>query len=204
MRKSALLVLSIFLLAANGAHAIFIVDTGPGGDTGGLTLTQSQSLGGKFSLDQAYTITSVEGWLVNLASLFDLPVVAVIYGDAGDVPDTSDTRFEEGFNLVANFFEPGWSGVSEMSVDLEAGNYWLAFEVRDPEAIASAAMPPTPLQELTDYAYRPIPGDWIGQDSANLGIRIGAIPEPGTGLLLGMGLVLLARQREGARAIRRS
>ncbi|MBW2423863.1 MAG: PEP-CTERM sorting domain-containing protein [Deltaproteobacteria bacterium] len=183
---------------------MFVVDTGPGAETGGLTLTQSQWLGAKFSLEQAYTITSVEGWLVNLASLFELPVMAVIYGDAGEVPDTSDTLFEEEFDLVPNFFEPGWSGVSGLSFDLEAGTYWLAFEVRDPEAISSAAMPPTSLQELSDYAYRPSGGEWIGDDSANLGIRIGAIPEPGTALLLGVGLGLLARQREGARAIRRS
>jgi len=199
--RSLITIFLLSLLTAGNAQAVssYIVDTGPGAESGGLTLTSDQWLAAKFTLDRPYTITSIEGWMVNLASVFELPVFSVIYGDAGDIPDTSDNRFEQSFDLLPNFFEAGWYGIDGLALDLDAGSYWVAFEVRDPEAFASGAMPPTPAQELSDYAFRTALGGWGGKDDANLGIRIGAVPEPGSALLIAMGLGVLSVGRSKRR-----
>ena len=52
-------------------------------------------------------------------------------------------------------------------------------------------MPPTPLQELDDYAFRTPEGGWVVDDSAKLGIRIGAVPEPSRVAMLASGLAFL-------------
>ena len=189
------LVLALMIVGSAQGASSYVVDTGPGGTSGGLTLTPDQWLAAKITLDQPYTITSVEGWMVYLSSIFSLPVWTVIYGDAGEVPNTSDVRFQQQFDLLPSGFAPGWNGVQGLALDLEAGTYWVAFEVRDQGALGSGAMPPTALQALNDYAFWTSAGGWAGDDSANLGIRIGAIPEPGTASLLTLGLALLVLQR---------
>ena len=199
--RAALVGLVVVLMIAGSAQgaSFYVVDTGPGGSIGGLTLTTQQWLGAKITLDQPYTITSIEGWMVYTSTVFSLPVWTVIYGDAGEVPDTSDMRFEQQFDLLPSGGAPGWNGVQGLALNLDAGDYWVAFEVRDQGAIGSGAMPPTTLQQLDDYAYWTSAGGWTGNDSANLGIRIGAIPEPGTASLLTLGLALLMLQRRRQR-----
>ena len=167
--------IAVAILAAGPVHAqTYVVDTGPGGASGGTTLSEDQWLAAKFTLTQAETITSIEGWMVYLNSLFSLPVDVVIYGDAGlDVPDTGDLRYEDSFTVLPSGFAPGWNGVTGISLDLPAGTYWVAFEVTVPSVIGSGAMPPTAAQELPDYAFSPSAGGWTGNDAFNLGIRLG-------------------------------
>jgi hypothetical protein len=188
--RVVLVALVFALVTAGGAQAepIFVVDTGPGGSSGGASLTQEQWLGAKITLDQPYTVTSIEGWMVYLYVLGSMPVTAVVYGDAGDVPDTADLLFEQDFALPASAYAPGWNGVDGLALDLEAGTYWIAFEVRQQVDFGSGAMPPTPLQELDDYAIWTLAGGWAGSDGANLGIRVAAVPEPGGVCLLVAGV----------------
>ena len=199
--RAALVGLVLVLMTAGSAQGapFYVVDTGSGASIGGLTLTTQQWLGAKITLDQPYTITSIEGWMVYTNLIFSLPVWTVIYGDAGEVPNTSDKRFEQQFDLLPSGSAPGWNGVHSLALDLDAGTYWVAFEVRDQGAIGSGAMPPTTLQQLSDYAVWTSAGGWTDNDSANLGIRIGAVPEPGTASLLTLGLAVLMLRRRRQR-----
>lgn len=205
--------IAVAVLTAGSAQAqTYVVDTGSGATSGGTTLSENQWLAAKFTLAQAETISSIEGWMVYLNSLFSLPVDVVIYGDAGlEVPNTSDVRYQDSFTVLPSGFAPGWNGVTGISLDLPAGTYWVAFEITAPSVIGSGAMPPTAAQELPDYAFWTTAGGWSGNDGLNLGIRLGdgaapEVPMASAGrwvlgaALLALGSVRLSR----ARAIRPS
>jgi len=207
--------IAVLILAAGPVHAqTYVVDTGPGGASGGATLGEDQWLAAKFTLTQAETITSIEGWMVYLNSIFSLPVDVVIYGDAGlDEPNTGDLRYEDSFTVLPSGFSPGWNGVTGISLDLPAGTYWVAFEVTAPSVIGSGAMPPTAAQELPDYAFWTPTGGWSGNDGLNLGIRLGngaaqEVPMFGAGrwvllaVLLALGSARLIRRPRTEEVVR--
>lgn len=174
------------------AEPTYVVDTGPGADTGGRTLSSSQYLAGQFTLDAGTEIEALEGWIIYPTIVGDLPVFAVLYGDADGVPDVDDEIYSQLFSVPASGipFVAGWHGVDGLSLLLDGGTYWLSFEV--PTATAgSGAMPPTPLQELDLYAIESGAG-WIADETSNLGIRIRGTPEPGTVALLASAIPLLA------------
>lgn len=196
MRTVAVVLILAWIAAGSASgESIFVVDTGPGASSGGASLTQEQWLGAKITLDQPYTITSIEGWMLYLYVLGSMPVWVAVYGDAGEVPDTSSLFYDREFALPASAYVPGWNGVDGLALDLEAGTYWVAFEVRQPIDFGSGVMPPTQFQELDDYAYWTPAGGWTGSDTLNLAIRVAAVPEP-DGLWLmaaGVGCLLVLR-----------
>jgi len=171
------------------AESVYLVDTGNGGPSGGLSLTANQYVAGQFTLDSDSEIEALEGWMLYLNIINDLPVHAVLYGDAEGIPDWGDVVFTQLFHVLPSGFAPGWHGVDGLSLFVEAGIYWLAFEV-DEAVMVSGAMPPTPLQELDLYAVDVGGTGWVANRTANLGIRV--LPEPGLGTLLAFGVAGLA------------
>lgn len=169
---------ALCLLLSFNASA-YIVDTGPGGTQ--LQLTQEQSFAAEFTLDQAYTITGLQGWLQYYpgATTWSLvPIRISIYGDGGDVPDGSTELF--GSNVIT-YTPPqpvDWYGPTNLSFDLSAGTYWLAFAMQVPAEYGHGEMPPTPTQVLANYAvWNPTTG-WVGDDTARIGVRIAGSPVP--------------------------
>lgn len=102
----------------------YLVDTGPGGalDEGGVGLDAEQYLAVRFSTvenPQRIGIAQIWGYVDRFA---DIDIVIYPNGD-GDVP-------EEGGELIRRTFVPsgqGWIGTC-LNIDLEPGDYWLAFE----------------------------------------------------------------------------
>lgn len=188
---------------AFGDGPVYAVDTGPGRATlepGDRPLTATQFLAAQFTLDSDELVVSIEGWLAYLSLLGDLDVDVVVYGDAGEVPDTTDVLGMYPFSVpsVGFPYAGGWHGVYGIELELEAGTYWLSFEL--PSAgFGSGGMPPTPAQELDNYALGNPTVGFTGDDTLNLGVRI-AVPEPGMGAGLAagaLGLALLHRRRAG-------
>jgi len=178
----------------------YVVDTGNGASSGGLTLTVTQSLAAQFSLPASYEISGLEGWMVYLNLVNNLPVYAVVYGDDGNSPDVGNELFRQIFFVPPSGFAPGWHGVDGVSLALGPGTYWLAFEV-NPGAIGSGAMPPTATQMLDFYAVDPGSG-WAVNETANLGVRV-RVPEPRAAVSTGAAvavLAALARHRSRRRA----
>ncbi len=186
------------ILTVNLARADLLVDTGQPDDVlSGSTLWQSQWLAGEFTLNQASTITDVEGWMYQQEAG---NLTVAIYGDGGNVPDTSS-------ELYTSLADPGqhrvntWVGAHGLSWDLSPGTYWAAFEVRNPST-ADYRMPfantPSPLDH---YAWSN-GSSWNNQDDMDLGIRIYASPVPGPGAailgFIGMGTAatVLRRRRK--------
>jgi len=184
--RTSFLTISMVVAAWAGlaaAEAEYIVDTGPGANTGGLSLTRNQYLAGQFTLDSAHEINALEGWMIYPTLVGSLPVYAVLYGDDEGVPDLSAELHAQLFLVPASGipFTSDWHGVEGLALDVGAGTYWLAFEVPT-EDFGSGAMPPTPTQNLDLYAVDGGSG-YIANVTSRLGIRV--LPEPGVAAMLG-------------------
>lgn len=185
------------------ADSEYLVDTGPGANTGGRTLSATQFLAGQFTIEAGYEVESLEGWMIYPTILGDLPVEAVLYGeDETGLPDPDQELHRQLFTVPASGipFAAGWYGVGGLALPLDPGTYWLAFEVPTAD-FGSGAMPPTPLEELEAYAIDSGAGyAAAGGSSADwIGIRV--LPEPGSALGLVVGAIAIAagagRRRSG-------
>lgn len=177
------------MLLTHAVSAALIVDTGepPDADSG-WTLDFGQNLAGEFTLGQAYTVTDVVGWMFEVVA-GDMTVA--IYGDVGDVPDTSSELYSQTFNAdIPDGTLNAWVGAEGVSWDLGPGTYWAAFEVR--AGNTWFAMPDPAPSPLDNYAYTS-DGVWTNSPGLNFGLRVFGdrsfiIPEPGALLLGGIGL----------------
>jgi hypothetical protein len=179
------------MVDAVSAQPTYVVDTGPGGATGGLSLTQNQYLAGQFTLDQGHEINGLEGWMIYPTVVGDLPVFAVLYGDDGGVPDLTNEIHRQLFLVPASGipFAADWHGIGGLALPVYGGTpYWLAFEVPS-GSFGSGAMPPTAIQELDSYAIDTGAG-YLANSTARLGIRV--LPEPGLAVTLANGACALA------------
>jgi hypothetical protein len=173
------------------AEPVYIVDTGPGASTSGLSLTRTQYLAGQFTLDLDHEINELEGWMIYPTIMGDLPVQAVLYGDLGGFPDLADEIHRQLFTVPASGipFAADWHGIGGLALEVMEGTYWLAFEVPT-DNFGSGAMPPTPLQELDLYAVDSGGSGYSTNVTAKIGIRI--LPEPGLATMLACGVGFLA------------
>jgi hypothetical protein len=179
---------SIFFLgifASEPAKAVYVVDTGPGPgpDTAlsGIALGSTEWLAGEIILDQPYTITGVEGWMIPADGAGTLPITIVMYTDGGEIPGTE--IFSANFSIDSSG-SVGWYGVSGLVWDITAGSYWVSFEPRQ------CISPCTPLNDqalvygpattpLENYAFNEVlNGVWLEEDTLGMGIRVSAIPVP--------------------------
>lgn len=187
------------------AESEYLVDTGPGASMGGRTLSATQFLAGRFTIDAGYEVESLEGWMIYPTVIGSLPVEAVLYlEDEDGLPDPTRPLHRQRFTVPASGlpFAAGWHGVGGLALPLAPGTYWLAFEVPTAD-FGSGAMPATPLEELEAYAIDAGAGYVAAGGSAADWIGIRVLPEPGSalGLLAGASALVLtagAGRRRGA------
>jgi hypothetical protein len=185
----------------------YLIDSGPGRATiqpGDRPVTLNQHLAAQFTLLQGDTIVDIEGWLGYLSFLGSLPVRVSVYGDAGDVPDSTTVYWAQDFSVPSAGpvfpYPADWFGVYGITLPLDPGTYWVSFGLIT-DGFGSGGMPPTPFQEFDNYALGNPTGGWSGDDTLNIGVRIG-VPEPGMSALLSAGLLglvfLHGRRQAGA------
>ena len=190
----------LLILISFSTNAAFIVDTGPGSTTGGgSALNGSQWLAGRFSVTNAQTVTSVEGWF---GEVMEGTITAAIYTDNGSgVPITE--LFSSQFILDNPSQDPivnAWDGAFDLRWLLNPGTYWLSFEVRaDDTAIGWITIDRG--SRTPGYASNSNSGDgWFPlSDTDALNIRVDAVPVPPAVWLFGSGLIGLigmARQKK--------
>ncbi|MCX5885310.1 MAG: hypothetical protein NT096_05300 [Proteobacteria bacterium] len=150
----------MILLHIVPANADYIVDTGPGlNERGGSALYNTTPVNGDFQflaveffLDRTYTLTDLEGWIYhedpqNQSSHINF----IIYGDGGNIPDVNNELYNQ-IVTVSSYFAPQWHGLTGLNWTLSSGEYWLAFEVRQPELLGNA-MPPGAPNPQPNSAY---------------------------------------------------
>jgi len=201
---------SAFGFAELDEDVYYLIDSGPGRATiqpGDRPVTLTQHLAAQFTLLQGEAVVDIEGWLGYLSFLGSLPVRVSVYGDAGDVPDSTVVYWAQDFSVPSAGVYPypaDWDGIYGITLDLDPGTYWVAFGLPT-DSFGSGGMPPTPFQEFDNYALGNPTGGWTGNDTLNIGVRIAVLPEPGMSTLLGagvLGLLFLNGRRPEGRSTR--
>ncbi|MCP3873157.1 MAG: VPLPA-CTERM sorting domain-containing protein [Desulfobacteraceae bacterium] len=174
------------------AHATFVVDTGEPDYLGQWAVFSNQWVAGQFTLNQAYTISDIEGNFRGDGGTLTM----VVYGDSANLPDTNN-EFLNG-QITVSDTHPGankWYSLSGLSLNLAAGDYWLAYEVRTGDTYngsVSLFMP----DPLDAYVYSTDAGTtYTPGSSFALRIQGDPVPIPGAVWLLGSGLIGLAGLR---------
>ncbi len=191
------LVALLALTLSNQVKADIIVDTGTPDQTGSaIMLSDAQWLAAEFTTTQAWQIDSLKGFINADTSNPDSATYTVaLYDNAGNNrPDTSSELFAQ----QATFGTDGWNGLQGLNVALNAGTYWLAFEVRSGDTL-QGLMPvfaPNPVQTAyqdttANFGYIPI----TGSSAYNFGVQISAVPVPPSLLLFASGLLAMGGRR---------
>jgi hypothetical protein len=198
--KFAVAAFAAAMLAASGvAQAAPILDTGAGTTSisSAMSITDTRSLAGYFSLDKAVTIDGIYGWIGGDEGA---RLTASIYSEIDFVPAT--------LLYSASFVNRGtvdWQGADSRNWTLGAGSYFVVFSA---SGESKSYMPGGAPQPMVAYLHGG-EGNWRRLREQNLGIRLtgttgGAVPEPASWAMLigGFGLAGAAfRTRRSSAAI---
>jgi hypothetical protein len=209
-RASFIIIFWAVLGFSTVANAALVVDTGaptnswPTSFVGGWGQDDmlSQWLAGQFTLTQGYDIYEMQGYLgVNVAG----NVLVTIYSDTQGHPGTS--IFSKTFMSESDQFY-GWQGTFGYAGRLDAGTYWIAFEVpvgspfqggMGSSGLSSPVMAAEALN-VNMGGEAGWSGWWVVPEDSGLGVyaRIygNPVPVPGAVWLLGTGLAGLAALRK--------
>ena len=178
------LIAALCVIAAP-AQAATLVDTGtPPPSNTTWTLSPSQSLAAEFTLSAASVIDSIMG---HIRGSGNSTITIGLFTDGGEIP---------GMQLFAGTFAStsgtSFQGLTGLSWAVGAGTYWVTFASTGFDGMSQNA--PSP---LGNEAFAPAGSGFIENDGLNLGVRItgnagtGAVPEPGTWVMLILGFGLL-------------
>jgi hypothetical protein len=190
------LVALLALILSNQVKADIIVNTGTPDQTGSpIGLADWSWLAAEFTTTQTWQITSLKGFInADTSNPDNATYTVAIYDNTGNNrPDTTNEQFAQ----QATFGTDGWNGLQGLNVALNAGTYWLAFEVRADDTL-QGLMPvsaPNPVQT----AYNDATGNagYIPTTSANyhFAVQISAVPVPPSLLLFASGLLAMGGRR---------
>ncbi len=173
------------------ASASYLIDTGAGQDSSGDFVGRAsfgtQFVAGEFTLAEASTVSSVEGFFTTSTSGL---LVEKIYSASAGLPAASALY---SVDISAPAKGTGWVGADGLDWSLAAGTYWLSFEVPDGSSFMGAALF-NPSSPASKYAY--FNGATWSSTVRPFGFRIGgeaasAAPEPASWAMMlgGFGLI---------------
>lgn len=200
MKNKCIQIISIVITAftlTTPVNAALIVDTGEPPTASFYPLASGATaapnatyywLAAEFNLTNDYFITDIEGWLKSSDQTGNTFSIS-IYGDGGETPDITNLLYSNQATVVGN--NPGsWEGYHinyGNGLALNAGTYWVSFEVRPGDTYAGG-MPFSSTAPLLNEAFNNL-GSWLEYDALNIGVRISGnlatIPLPSSAWLLG-------------------
>jgi len=195
---SALLTLA---LAAGAANAALVVDTGtPDNSVGQLALDNNDWLAGQITFNQALQINSIKGFLDDMG-LGGGNFNVALYNDNG-----SNHIGSLVYSGQATYGTVGWNGLSGMNLSVNAGKYWVGFEVDDGTSNFVAAQYAPNALARTAYTDGSNQNSYHHLNGLSFGVQVdatavAAVPEPETYamMLAGLGLLgFMSRRRKSA------
>ena len=127
------LVALLTIILSNQVKADIIVDTGTPNQLGSaIMLSDAQWLAAEFTTTQAWQIDSLKGFInADTSNPVNATYTVALYNNINNRPDTSSEVFAQ----QSTFGTDGWNGLQGLNVALNAGTYWLAFEVRSGDTL---------------------------------------------------------------------
>ncbi|MEI6268357.1 MAG: PEP-CTERM sorting domain-containing protein [Methylococcaceae bacterium] len=189
------LVALLTIILSNQVKADIIVDTGTPNQLGSaIMLSDAQWLAAEFTTTQAWQIDSLKGFInADTSNPVNATYTVALYNNINNRPDTSSEVFAQ----QSTFGTDGWNGLQGLNVALNAGTYWLAFEVRSGDTLQGlmAVFAPNPVQTAYNDAtgnagYLPTTGA-----NYNFGVQISAVPVPPSLFLFASGLLAMGGRR---------
>ena len=182
------------IIFSHQVRADMIADTGTPNQLGSaLILSDGQWLAAEFSIGQSLQVSSLEGFInADTGNPDGATYTLAIYSNDANRPDISNELFSQ----QATFTGDGWNGLHGLNWALDAGTYWLAFEVRSTDTL-QGLMPviaPHPLLAAWSdgsSAYTPVSGS-----NYSFGVRISSVPTPPALWLLVPGLLMMGYKRQ--------
>lgn len=189
----------MLMIAMGGAQAALVVDTGAGTTSGGNSLDGTDWLAGKVTFADALTITSVSGWLKDLEGAGNSFTIA-LYSDAANLPGNLLQSATATISTVAGV--AGWNGASGLNWSVNAGSYWVAFEVGGNDNLSMGVAPLNAPQPLSAYAFNDGGISGYQTTSSSFGVQVAAVPEPESYALMlaGLGLIGATMRRRSLAA----
>jgi hypothetical protein len=185
-------------LLAVPAQAAWLLDTGTPDNSGfAQAVNADQGLAMQFSVAGPQLIDAVQAYLAdpfqaNQGATFLLN----LYGNSGSGATALPGALL--YSQTASFAADGWNGASGLGWSVGPGLYWAAVEVASGDfsdlvapVHAPAANPATAFSTFSTYGR---------YDHLDIGLRVSAVPEPGSWVLLvaGIGAVAAAARRRPA------
>ena len=201
--KTAGVLATLFLmLVVRHASAALVVDTGapinwpdPDGDP---ILSAGQGLAAQFTVPGSYRLTSILGFL---SSTGDAGTFSIsIYTDGSDVPGILLSTVQAIAPAIelqpGGIATPDWYGLDGgLSIDLDAGSYWVSFQVLSGDTLEAFMANPAPAPLALEGTHG---AGGFSPAFLGLGIRIEgtAVPLPAPVLLVVLPLLALVRRAQ--------
>ncbi len=201
MKKFFLTLISSLILSfPTFSIADTIIDTGkPSFVYSAVSLEANQWVAAQFSIDQLWTLTSIEVFLWSDRRGSSSIITMAIYGDDNGLVDESNRPYSKEFKAVSDEYAD-WYGLTDISWNLpKIGKYWIGLEIQPDDYGGGWVYGANQSSLIVAGRYNgtPYSGDGLYEKNPNyrtVGLIIKAdhyepIPEPSTTILLGLGLI---------------